>query len=118
MSDEKTTPTPAAFANLSRFTPKAPTDERLSKEALEDMSKVGEANGFLSREAVPAKTDGRHNHYNKVGPIKQLNIKMPESLHQRFYETAKRRGTARLWDLLTDALDALDAAEAAEKQKD
>lgn len=118
MSEEKPAPKPASFANLAQFKPKTDTEQGLSKEALEDINKVGERHGFVSREAAPAKTDGRHNHYNKVGPIKQLNIKMPESLHQRFYATAKRRGTARLWDLLTDALDALDAAEAADQQKD
>lgn len=108
MSDETPTPTPDAFAKLAMFKAKPVAEAgEVTKEIQKDIDKVAMANGFHSREAAPAK----QKRFNAAVPKKQLNIKIPLDLHDRYYRMAEERGNTVLWQLLDDALAALKEKE-------
>ncbi|NJP03476.1 stability/partitioning determinant [Pseudomonas sp. hsmgli-8] len=92
------------FANLGSFKPKGDSQRPTNTEVIEKISKD---NNFPSREASESKAPKR-TRFNSGEPKKQLNIKVTESCHQRFYEMAESRGIRVLGDLVNLALDALE----------
>jgi hypothetical protein len=122
-TDQVKEPTEAAnaFAILGDFKAKAPvpaTTATVTKEIEKDIQQVAEDNGFHSREAKPVKV-AKARRFNAAEPKKQLNIKIPVPMHERYYRMAEERGINVLHELLGDALDALEELEAlkAEKEK-
>lgn len=95
------------FANLGNFKPKSEDQQPADTEVIEKISKD---NNFPSREPVETKV-AKRGRFNSGEPKKQLNIKVTETCHQRFYEKAESRGIKVLGDLIILALDALDAQE-------
>ena len=106
----------SAFAMLGNFKAKAPGgSSEVTKKIEEDINKVAEDNGFHSREAKPLAA-GKSKRFNAAVPKKQLNIKIPLDMHDRYYRMAEERGIKVLHELLGYALDALEEKEkAAEK---
>ncbi len=97
------------FASLAQFKPKSADVAAVSNPA--DIEKISQDNGFPSREAKPAQTTpGKRARYNSGEPRVQLNIKVTQESHSRFYDMAAERNL-RLGDLLSKALDALVAIE-------
>ena len=96
---------PFANIGLDGFKPKGdnqrPTD-------ISVVDKVSRDNNFPSREAPPAKPLKR-TRYTAAAAKKQINIKVNEDCHTRFYAMAEDRGIT-LGDLLDLALDALEHA--------
>lgn len=106
----------SAFAMLGNFKPKAPSPStEVTKEIEKDINKVAEDNGFHSREAKPVQA-GKSKRFNAAVPKKQLNIKIPLDMHERYYRMAEERGIKVLHELLGDALDALEEKEKAAKK--
>lgn len=128
--DQPKEPTEAAnaFAILGDFRAKAPATAALdavTKKIEKDIHEVAENNGFHSREAKPAKAKAKAKkkrqpntekstkpRFNAAEPKKQLNIKIPIPMHDRYYRMAEERGIKVLHELLGDALDALEEREA------
>jgi hypothetical protein len=90
-----------AFAKLDRFKPKTTEQAPVDNAAIEKISKD---NNFPSRDPKPSKRP----RYNASGPKKQLNIKVSDECHNRFYRIAEARGIRVLGDLIEQALDALE----------
>ena len=103
MSGERVDP----FAGLSKFKPKGELDESQPKADKADIEKISKDNDFPSREARAEKPQKRQR-FNSTEPKKQLNIKVSETCHDRFYEMAQSRGIRVLGDLISEALDALE----------
>jgi len=108
-------PTPAnAFAKLGNFKPKSPVAaealEAAARGAQKEIDQVAQTNGFPSREA--AATSPSRKRFGAAGPKRQLNIKCPHELHDRYYSMAEERGHTELYKLLAEALDALQEKEA------
>ncbi|SEE90615.1 stability/partitioning determinant [Pseudomonas coleopterorum] len=108
MNDKRIDP----FANLSSFKPKAEDRKHVDNEVIEKISKD---NNFPSREA-PQVTPAKRARFNSGAPKKQLNIKVTEACHDRFYDLAEKRGIRVLGDLVTLALDALEEKDSEGKQ--
>lgn len=113
-----------AFAAIGSFKPKVteikPGVSAATEAIKKDLDVVATENGFVSREAKPAgkakaKTTTRAR-FNQAEPTRQLNIRVTEVDHDRFYAMAKERGITHLRELFHDALDALDALVAASKK--
>lgn len=112
--DQPKEPTEAAnaFAMLDDFKPKSATAAPVvTKEIEQDISQVAKNNGFHSREAKPEQA-AKTKRFNAAEPKKQLNIKIPVPMHDRYYRMAEERGIKVLHELLGDALDALEEKEA------
>lgn len=113
-ADKEKEPTEAAnaFAILSDFKPK-PAAQPLThtKEIQEDISLVAKENGFHSREAKPEPAP-KTKRFNAAEPKKQLNIKIPLPMHDRYYRMAEERGIKVLYELLGMGLDAIEEKEA------
>lgn len=113
-ADPKAAPTqkPAdAFAALSGFDVKPPSEVATNTpEIAKAIQEVADKNGFHSREAKPAKPTKRKR-FNSSGNKVQLNLKVEESIRDRFYAMADKRKIRVLSDLLEKAMDALDKAD-------
>jgi len=106
------------FASLGNFKAKgASTPDKVTKEIQKDIDQVAAQNGFHSREAKPAQP-AKTKRFNAAEPKKQLNIKIPVPMHDRYYQMAEERGIKVLHELLGDALDALVELEALKAAKD
>ena len=115
-TEEQATPAPtakSAFASLGKYTPKAADDQPvISPEIQKEIDEVGVANGFLSRKAKEPKAQASSRpRFNAAEPKKQLNIKIPVSMHDEYYEMARERGISKLHELLGMALAALKAQD-------
>ncbi|MBV4524302.1 stability/partitioning determinant [Pseudomonas sp. SWRI74] len=115
-ADQVKEPTEAAnaFAILGDFKAKAPASAAtatVTKEIEKDIQQVAADNGFHSREAKPVNA-AKARRFNAAEPKKQLNIKIPVPMHERYYRMASERGINVLHELLGDALDALEELEA------
>ncbi|WP_426237471.1 stability/partitioning determinant [Pseudomonas sp. TWP3-2] len=101
-----------AFSILGDFKAKPPASASVvTKEIEKDISKVAKENGFHSRDAKPDQA-AKTKRFNAAEPKKQLNIKIPVPMHDRYYRMAEERGISVLHQLLGDALDALEEKEA------
>ena len=113
--DQVKEPTEAAnaFAILGDFRAKSPAAAPVvTKEIEQDISRVAKDNGFHSREAKPETSAAKTKRFNAAEPKKQLNLKIPVPMHDRYYRMAEERGIQVLHQLLGDALDALEEKEA------
>lgn len=114
-SDQAKEPTEAAnaFAILGDFKAKAPAAATsVTKEIEKDIQQVAAKNGFHSREAKPSQVAEKPKRFNAAEPKKQLNIKIPVPMHDRYYRMAEERGIKVLHELMGQALDALEELEA------
>lgn len=111
--DQPKEPTGAAnaFAMLGDFKAKPPAAPKVTKEIEKDIDKVAQDNGFHSREAKPVQP-AKTKRFNAAEPKKQLNIKIPVPMHDRYYRMAEERQIKTLHELLGQALDALEEKEA------
>jgi hypothetical protein len=126
VSDDRPAPPPStpanAFAMLSDFKAKTPSAAPVvTKEIEEDINKVAQDNGFHSRDAKPAQPSqaeqaGKAKRFNAAEPKKQLNIKIPVPMHDRYYAMAEKREIKVLHELLGQALDALEELEPLKKE--
>lgn len=101
------------FGNLKAFKAKpADAPPTVTKEISKDIDKVAIDNKFHSRAARPeaAKT-GRKRRFSPASPKVQFNIKVAESVMDRYYKMAEERELSVLGDLLALALDALEAQD-------
>ncbi|WP_375122171.1 stability/partitioning determinant [Pseudomonas sp. LW8] len=104
-NDERVDP----FASLSQFKPKTANTQPVADAA--DIEKISKDNGFPSREAQPVSVpSGKRARHKSAEPRVQLNIKVTQACHERFYDMAEERNV-RLGDLLSAALDALVIVE-------
>lgn len=108
MTDKRIDP----FANLGSFKPKGEEQRPADIEVIEKISKD---NNFPSR-AAPEVKPGKRARFNSGTPKKQLNIKVTEACHDRFYEMAEARGIRVLGDLVNLALDALEERDSLAKK--
>ncbi|QIB09053.1 stability/partitioning determinant (plasmid) [Pseudomonas fluorescens] len=110
--DQAKEPTEAAnaFAILADFKAKPSSVPVVTKEIEKDINLVAQDNGFHSREAKPVQP-AKTKRFNAAEPKKQLNIKIPVPMHDRYYRMAEERGIKVLHQLLGDALDALEEKE-------
>ena len=97
---------------LDTFKPKGQDQRPADQEVIEKISKD---NNFPSREAPRVDETAKRRRFNSATPKKQLNIKVTESCHDRFYAMAEARGIRVLGDLMDLALDALDEKESAQR---
>lgn len=98
---------PFASLSLDSFKPKGESPRDMDEEVIE---KIAKDNNFPSREPQEVKP-AKRGRYNSGEPKKQLNIKVTEACHQRFYDMAEKRGIRVLGDLISLALDALEETD-------
>lgn len=104
-SDDRVDP----FASLGQFKPKAVDAHSVADPAV--IEKISADNGFPSREAQPVQpSPSKRARHKSAEPRVQLNIKVTQACHERFYTMAEERNV-RLGDLLSAALDALVMVE-------
>lgn len=112
MSGESQKPAASSpFDKLSQFKPKGAAAQQIqdaiASEAGKAIDEVATKNGFLSREARPTPPQKKRRFGDAV-PKKQLNIRVPEALHDRYYRISEEQGYTELCSLLEAALDAYE----------